>query len=196
MSPERLRGRIPFAVGRGACDPLGVRSSRHGSGCGGVRRVPRVHCGLHRRVAPQGRRRSSRRRPVRPRRLVRGLVLDRPVDSLLHRGTRSGAGATRGSCPPPGEASTRLSATPELSSRRKTTARRMMLGCDERTGRCSGQCRQLLTREVRFGSSAREQQGRRLGSAAAAPPPDAAASFGFQRRRPAGRCLLVVALAA
>jgi hypothetical protein len=71
-----------------------------------------------------------------------------------------------------------------------------MLGCDERTGRCSGQCRQLLTRGVRFGSSAREQQGRRLGSAAAAPPPDAAASFGFQRRRPACRCLLVVALAA
>ena len=64
----------PLRVGRRASDPLGVRSSRRGSGCGGVRRVPRVHCGLHRRVAPQGRRRSSRRRPVRPRRLVRGLV--------------------------------------------------------------------------------------------------------------------------
>jgi hypothetical protein len=51
-------------------------------------------------------------------------------------------------------------------------------------------------RRVRFGSYARERRGRRLGSAAAAPPPDAAASFGFQRRRPAGRCLLVVALAA
>jgi hypothetical protein len=36
----------------------------------------------------------------------------------------------------------------------------------------------------------------RLGSAAAAPPSDAAASFGLQRRRPAGRRLLVVALAA
>jgi hypothetical protein len=81
----------PLRVGRGASDPLGVRSSRRGSGCGGVRRVPRVHCGLHRRVAPQGSRRSSQRRPVRPRRLVRGLVLDRRVDSLLHRGTTSGA---------------------------------------------------------------------------------------------------------
>jgi hypothetical protein len=67
----------PVRVGRGASDPLGLRSSRRGSGCGGVRRVPRVHCGLHRRVAPQGRRRSSRRRPVGPRGLVRGLVLDR-----------------------------------------------------------------------------------------------------------------------
>jgi hypothetical protein len=36
----------------------------------------------------------------------------------------------------------------------------------------------------------------RLGSAAAAPPSDAAASFSFQRRCPAGRRLLVVALAA
>lgn len=88
----------PLRVGRGACDPLGVRSSRRGSGCGGVRRVPRVHCGLHRRVAPQGRRRSSQRRPVRPRRLVRGLVLDRRVGSLLQRGGGGSAGpATRSS---------------------------------------------------------------------------------------------------
>ena len=92
----------PLRVGRGASDPLGVRSSRRGSGCGGVRRVPRVHCGLHRRVAPQGRRRSSQRRPVRPRRLVRGLVLDRRVDSLLRPGNGSSS-RSAARAPPPGD---------------------------------------------------------------------------------------------
>jgi hypothetical protein len=58
---------------------------------------------------------------------------------------------------------------------------------DARTGTAAGPLR---------GARAREARGRRLGSAAAAPPPDALSGFGFQRRRPAGRRLLIVALAA
>ena len=77
-----------LCVRRGSCDPRGLRPPRRGSGCGGLCRDARVHSGLHLRVAPQRRRCSSRCRPGRPRRVVRGLVLERRADSLLHRGRR------------------------------------------------------------------------------------------------------------
>jgi hypothetical protein len=84
-----------LCVGRGRCDSRGLRPPRRSSGCGGVCRDARVHCGLHLRVAPQRRRGSSRCRPGRPRRVVRGLVLERRVDSLLHQGRSRGAPANR-----------------------------------------------------------------------------------------------------
>jgi hypothetical protein len=138
-APTRMH---PLRVGRGASDPLGVRSSRRGSGCGGVRGVPRVHCGLHRRVAPQGRRRSSQRRPVRPRRLVRGLVLDRRVDSLLHRGGGESARPQPRAVPPrtTDESQVRLrppSVVGEFSSARATTSQSADLGLGVCRATCS-----------------------------------------------------------